>query len=518
MQHFNWKIGGAAGEGIKVAGLMLAKTIFKTGYQVHAYTEYPSLIRGGHNCLQIYADQTSALCQQTKLDILVALNDETLALHQAETTSQTIILSKDNLPFSQFPVMKNTVALGASCFLLNLDLKILNQIITANFAKKAQEIIAKNLQAAQAGYETAKLKLKPLTLDPLKSSTKNQILIGGNEALALGAVSGGVKLYCAYPMTPATSILHFLAANADKFNLVVHHAEDEIGVINLALGAAFTGVRAMVGTSGGGFSLMTEGLGLAAVSQTPLTIILSMRPGPASGMPTWSSQGDLLYAINASQDEFPRVVLTPGDITELFAAGRLAPNLAEKYQIPVIILTDKNLGEASMTAPAFPVITKNSRYLKTQTTKLANSYEHDDQGLSTEDSLERTKQVDKRLAKFTAILADKTLPLPVLYGPKTAATTLISWGSNKGPILSVLAQRQDVNYLHFTAVWPFPKNSFLAQINPKNKLITIECNATGQLNKLISQETGLMIKNQITKYDGRPFYPEEIIAKLKIEN
>lgn len=315
-------------------------------------------------------------------------------------------------------------------------------------------------------------------------------------------------------MTPATSILHFLAANAQKLNLVVQHAEDEIGVINLAIGAAFTGVRAMVGTSGGGFSLMTEGLGLAAVSETPLTIILSMRPGPASGMPTWSSQGDLLYAINASQDEFPRIILTPGDITELFSAGQLAPNLAEKYQLPVIILTDKNLGEASMTAPAFPIVTKNSRYLKTQTLKLANSYEHDDQGLSTEDSLERTKQVDKRLAKFTALSADKSLPQPILYGPKTATTTLISWGSNKGPILSVLAQKSDVNYLHFPSVWPFPKKAFNELINPKNKLITIECNSTGQLNKLISQETGLMIKDQITKYDGRPFYPEEIMEKL----
>lgn len=514
MQHFNWKIGGAAGEGIKVAGLMLAKTAFESGYQVHAYVEYPSLIRGGHNCLQLYADQTSAPCQQTKLDILVALNQETIALHQAETTPQTIILSKTNLPFAQFSGMANTVALGASCFLLGLDLKILTKILTANFTKKGETVVTKNLAAAQAGYDAAKSSLKPLPLDPIKSTPSNQTLIGGNEALALGAVAGGIKLYCAYPMTPATSILHFLAAKAEKLGLVVHHAEDEIGVINLALGAAYTGVRAMVGTSGGGFSLMTEALGLAGVSETPLTIILSMRPGPASGMPTWSSQGDLLYAINASQDEFPRIVLTPGDNTELFSAGCLAPNLAEKYRIPVIILTDKNLGESTTSSPAFPSITKNSRYLTQPEIKLSNSYEHDDQGLSTEDGAVRSRQVETRLAKLKTIVNDKSLPYFQLYGPKTATTTLISWGSNKGPILSAIVKRPDVNYLHFTAVWPFPKEAFLKVINLKNKLITVECNATGQLNKLISQETGLMIKAQITKYDGRPFYPEEIIKKL----
>lgn len=489
MTGFNWKITGAAGEGIKVAGLIFAQAAFKTGYYVHAYTEYPSLIRGGLNTFQVLASTEPVYSPQSKFDLEISLKDQSLVQP------------------------KNIFALGLSCAKLGLSLEILDDVIKAAFAKKPSEVIALNLRAAETGYKSCQKPIKPLKLPPLK----NQILVNGNEALALGAVNGGLKFYSAYPMTPVTSILHFLAAKADEFKIIVHHAEDEIGVINMAIGTSYAGVRSMVATSGGGFSLMTEGLSLSGITETPVVIVLGMRPGPATGMPTWSGQGDLLFAINAGQDEFPRIVLAPGDCEEAFLLTSLAQNLTEKYRLPVIILTDKNLGESYYTTPAFPVKKNITRYPH-QPALLTNSYEHDDSGFSTEESSERTKQVNRRMKKIDTILLSSDLIAPQLFGPKKAKTTLISWGSNKGPILAALKDLPDVNFLHFSWVWPFPKNAFLKLIDKTRHLICLESNSTAQLAKLIAQETGIIIKDKILKYDGRPFYPEEIIAKLKIEN
>lgn len=372
----------------------------------------------------------------------------------------------------------------------------------------------------------------------------DKILISGNEAISLGAIAGGMKLYIAYPMTPSTGILHFLAKNALKAKISVRHAEDEIGVINMAIGAAFNGVRTMIGTSGGGFSLMTEGLGLAGITETPLVIVLGMRPGPASGMPTWTGQGDLLFAINASQDEFPRIVLTPGDPQEAFESAKLAQNLAEKYQLPIIILIDTYLAESYFTVAKFPQFHDNLRYHQAKISSsgnqtpfpryqithsgisprtfpgqiggvhLANSYEHDEQGFSTETSAARTKQVDKRRQKITSLMQDQLIVKPALFGPNHAAATLISWGSNKGILQTVINQTKNINFIHFPWVWPFPKQEFMNLIKSAQQLITVENNSTAQLNRLITQETGIKINNHILKYDGRPFTPDEIMQKL----
>lgn len=301
----------------------------------------------------------------------------------------------------------------------------------------------------------------------------------------------------------------------------------------------------MVATSGGGFSLMTEGLGLSGITETPIVIINAMRPGPASGMPTWTSQGDLLYVINASQDEFPRIILSPGDPEEAFKLSKLAQNLAEKYQIPVILLTDKYLSESYFSTNKPALKHQNQRYGFTKTdtraedqpfpryqdtdsgislrtipgqkggVHLTNSYEHDQLGYATEESAERIKQVNKRTKKIAQILNDPDLPQPILFGPAKADQTLVSWGSNKGIILDALKSLPNINFIHFPLVWPFPKKAFLKLANQAKKLITLECNSTGQLNKLISQQTGLRIKDQLLKYSGRPFFSSEIINHLK---
>ena len=517
MQKFNLKISGAAGEGIKVSALIFLKACFKQGLYVHGYTEYPSLIRGGLNTFQVCADTQPVLSPETKFNLEISLNDPSLGKP------------------------KNIFAVGLACAQLGLKLTTLQAVIKETFVKKTAAVINQNLAAAEQGYQSCQNPLKPIN-QPL---LKNQILLTGNDALSLGAIAGGMKFFIAYPMTPATSILHFLAAKAKAAQIVVRHGEDEIGVINMALGASFAGVRSMVATSGGGFSLMNEALGLAGVTETPIVIVNAMRPGPASGMPTWTAQGDLLFVIHASQDEFPRIVLTPGDPEEAFTLTKKAQNLAEKYQLPVIILTDKYLGESYFTINKPAVNQTNQRYGFSRLQKpdsaipfprytdsatgvslrtfpgqpggihLANSYEHDQYGYATESSAERTKQVNKRARKITAILNDPELVQPILHGPKSAASTIISWGSNKGSILTALASLPDTNFLHFSWVWPFPKQEFLRLIKNSKKLITLELNSTGQFNQLISQVTGIQIKDQILKYDGRPFYPEEIINQVK---
>ncbi len=538
MGFLNWKIAGAAGEGIKVSGLILQKTAFRAGFYTYGSTEYPSLIRGGHNTYQVAISSEPIQSGRTRIDLLVDLKNSTIAslpIPLADLAKQS-----GNL------LTKNTVSLGASCALLGLDLTILKSVITEAFAGKDQAIIDQNHQAAQLGFDYAAKNFadKKLKLDTPKQPHQDKIMLCGNEALALGAVAGGMKFYCAYPMTPSTPILHYLAANAQKLNIVVNHAEDEIGVINMAIGAGFGGVRSMVATSGGGFSLMVEGLGLAGVTETPVVIILGMRPGPASGMPTWSGQGDLLFAINAAQDEFPRIVLAPGDSEEAFDLAAKAQNLAEKYQLPVIILSDKNMGEGYYTSQRPADKYKNRRYSlapagsesdqpfsRYQVTEsgisprplpgstggihLANSYEHDELGYATEVSEERVKQMNKRLKKLETIVKAGDVIAPQVFGPKTAKTTLVSWGSNKGAIIDALAQLPDTNYLHFSWMWPFPKEQFLGLVKNSPRLVAVEGNATAQLTKLIRQETGIEIKDKILKYDGRQFYPEEIIEKVQ---
>ena len=530
---FNFKIAGAAGEGIKKAGLIFSKTCFKQGFFVHGYTEYPSLIRGGRNTFQIHFSKEENISPILKPDFTIDLQNE-----------QDLPLTQINKDAGGTPQTKNVLGLGIACFIFNLDLDTLNQVIADTFATKSQQAKDLNKKIATFGYHYATKNLKNKALPKIEVKKQdNKLYLTGNEAISLGAIAGGMKLYVAYPMTPATSILHSLAKKAKKADLAIRHAEDEIGTINMAIGAGFAGVRSMVGTSGGGFSLMTEGLGLAAVTETPVVIVNSMRPGPASGMPTWSGQGDLLYMINASQDEFLRVVMTPGDPEEAFRLSKLAQNMAEKYQIPVIILTDKYLSESYFTVERFKDEHQNTRYCfaKPDQTKnqpfkryqdqeygisqrtipgqkggvhLCNSYEHDQLGYATEESQERVKQVDKRAKKTAHLLNDPTFVNPTLYGPKQAEQTIISWGSNKGVILESLKTLKDTNFIHFPIVWPFPKQSFLELTKTAKKLLTLECNSTGQFNKLIRQETGLDIKDQLLKYDGRPFFPSEIIKKL----
>ena len=574
--NITWKIGGEAGFGIMSTGLMFSKIAVRHGYNIFDYVEYPSLIRGGHNVYEVRVSDSPVYAQEKKADFLFALNRETVDLHKNELKDGSIVVidrEKFDVNSADFPdgkvilydlplgkltlsvgadkVMENNVALGATMAIFKMDLAVLITIISEIFAKKGEEVINKNSKAAQAGFDYVTShppKNFLLTLPKKKAST--QMIIAGNEAVGLGAITAGCKFFVAYPMTPSSSLMHFMAAHGQKNGVVVKHAEDEISVINMAIGASYAGVRSMLGTAGGGFSLMVEGLGLAGITETPLVLMVGQRPGPATGMPTWTSQGDLHFVINASQDEFPRIVLAPGDAEEAFFLTVEAFNLADYYQIPVIILTDKYVGESHFSLKVFNLDNlflnrgkivswededKVEGYLRYKITDdgipvrafpgmkkaifTANSYEHDEYGWSSEEAKDRVGQVERRNKKLETY--KKTIPDPKIYGEPDADLTLVAWGSTKGPVLQVLKDLREenyskkVNFLHLTHVWPLPV-PYLESIlsNAKKKLI-IEGNSTSQMASLIRQETGITFDHKLLRFDGRPFYPEDIIIKVK---
>ena len=558
----NIKIGGAAGEGIKTTGLILSKSLSRLGFSIFAYDEYPSLIRGGHNTYQVYAAHERVHSQYRLIDILVAYDLPTVTLHQNELKDSSLIIldttktstppvSKGKLlpiPLTALaqkaggsPIMANMVSLGATLSLCGLPTTSLLDIISQVFADKGEEIILANQKAVQAGADYVKNNFADTNLNiDLPANKKEQIVILGNEAISVGALAAGMKYFASYPMTPTSNILHFLAEQAENYNLVVNHVENEIAAINTVIGASAAGVRAMTATSGGGFSLMVEGLGMGGMAEVPMVIVLGTRPGPSTGMPTWTGQGDLRFAIHAAQDEFPRVVLTPGDAFETFDLTKKAFILAEKYQMPVILLVDKYLCESHKSGSPFPSVHQNERYgfaqnldqtyLRYRITEdgvsprpllgesggasvMANSYEHGEDSLVTEEAGKRQKMQEKRLRKLESVTKDLG-ELPV-FGKASATTTLVGFGSTYGPAQEALKELPEVNYLHFNYVWPFPVEQVTQVLEKAQRIVCLEGNKLGQLQGLIREQTGIEIKECLRKYDGRPFYPEEIASFMK---
>jgi 2-oxoglutarate ferredoxin oxidoreductase subunit alpha len=624
------KIGGAAGEGIMSAGLTFSKVATRSGYEIYDYVEYPSLVRGGHNVMQVTVGEEPVLAPDTKTDLLVALNRETVDLHKDEVVKNGGILCDSSLeikgldskngasvlevPFLGLikevggkPVMKNTAALGAAMGLLGGNLKHLKEMLAEEFADKKPEITELNHKVAEAGYsfvldkygdkvkdglkdrlqEDSHLKRSPnapsakVYLRSHKSRTdvqdsrelgdkgvaQSKMVVTGNEAVALGAIAAGMQYAAIYPMTPISNILHTLAPLQKKHGFVYFQPEDEIAAINSAIGASFAGVRAMTATSGGGFCLMTEGLGLAGITEAPLVVVEGMRGAPATGLPTWTEQGDLRFILHAHQGEFPRIVLAPGDAEEAFYLTMKAFNLADKYQCPVIVLVDKYLCEDHQSFEAFDysdyqvargelVKEKAGDYRRYKLGEsgvsprsrpgvgnflLANSDEHDEFGYSEESAENRVAQMDKRMEKLETCRKEDMIE-PELFGPAEAEVTLVSWGSNKGAVLEAMkilnheswnmehgtkkTERQgsretkklknsvSVNFLHLNWIWPFPAEAVAKYLKKAKRVINVEGNYSGQMAGLIREQTGIEIKEQLLKYDGRPIYWDEIVGKI----
>ncbi len=562
------KIGGEAGQGIQTIGETLGVVFARAGYHVFTNQDYESRIRGGHNYFQLRLSDRPIHCARCKADIVVALDREGIYRYEKELTdygqiiydSQSLKEKRQDAHFLDVPfvslavehggnkIMANTVATGAVLGMLGMDIDILLGVLKETFKKKGQEVIESNVNAAMAGYDYAVKNCIKCSFVAAQT-TRPKMLISGNDAIGFGAVASGLKFYSAYPMTPSTSIMLYVASKAKEYGIVVEQAEDEIAAINMALGASFAGVRAMTGTSGGGFALMVEGLSLAAMTETPVVIALAQRPGPATGLPTKTAQADLLFALFTAHGEFPRVIMAPGTPEECFFLTNKAFDLAEKYQIPAIILTDQYLADSQWTydgfdlsrlrytdyrlrGEAFDKLTEYKRHALTESgvsplavpgdgtcVVVTDSDEHDEEGHITEDAELTIQMTHKRLhKKIEAIRAE--IDPPKFYGTNDPEIVLVGWGSMYGLLreaVDSLAGKCKIAMLHFTEIYPMAdinKFDYIKVLNNAKRAICIEQNVTGQLAQLIALEHGFRFKERINKYDGRPFTLEGLIGEI----
>ncbi|TKJ28820.1 MAG: pyruvate ferredoxin oxidoreductase [Chloroflexi bacterium B3_Chlor] len=580
-KEMTFKIGGEAGQGVESSGAGFAKALARAGWHVFGMQDYYSRIRGGHNFYQIRVSDKPIYSHTEPVDLLLALTQEAVNRHcQEVVTGGGVICEEclevdcealDKRDVNYFPapltdiaqeqggaeVMRNTAALGVAAGLIGFPFEVMASVIEDNFAKKGAKAVEGNLRVAEAAYRFAGDNYADrfdYELGRIEDAPP-RMLVNGNEALALGALLGGCKFVAGYPMTPATSILQWMAGHGERYGVVVKHTEDEIAAILMLIGAAHMGARAMAPTSGGGFSLMTEGLGLAGITETPIVIVEAQRPGPATGLATRTEQGDLLFVMHASQGEFPRIILSPGTVEECFEAGWRAFNLAEMYQCPAIILSDNFLANSvrsiEMDALDFAgveidrgeLLTDDdldqleSEYLRFAYTESgvspralpghpkavyqATGNEHTPDGHLTEEPEARRMQVEKRLRKLDTALHE--MDGPVQYGPPEADLTLVGWGSTYGPLRETVdrlnAEGTTANMLHIRDVWPFPTEKVKAALSDAGRTVMVEGNATGQMAFLLESHAGVKIDHHIRKYDGRPFSPEYILAELKeVEN
>lgn len=583
-------IGGAAGDGIASTGDIFCKTASRMGLWVCAYNSYQSVIRGGHVYYQVQiGGGEKVLSHGDQPDVLVALNQDTINRHAEKVLENgAIIFNKDKIkvenlklrknvqligiPVSELtkeyganPVMQNTVDCGALIQILGLDWKTFETSVNAIFGKKKPEIAELNINIAKKGADFSQANFKALDIK-LSGDGKKRAIATGNAMIAFGALTGGCKFYAAYPMTPASSIMHWLAPRASKYGMVMKQMEDEIAAMNAAVGAGQVGCRSMTGTSGGGFALMTEAISLAAMLETPVVVAHVQRGGPSTGLPTKTEQGDLFQDLGAGQGDYPKAIIAPITVDDAYHATVESLNLAEKYQIPVLLLSDLYLSEHAETIevdsinsdvkidrgemvaswePSDPAksvktwyVTKNpGDYLRYKDTPsgvspralpgtanamyVSASDEHDEEGIVISDVFTneeiRIKMMNKRMRKMDGI--EKDTQGPIVTGAKSADVTLVGWGSTFQIIeevrLALEKKGQKVNHVHFRTVWPLHAAETEKILNSANKTINIENNFSSQMAKLIRMETGYKMHHFINKYDGEPFTFEWLIKEVE---
>jgi 2-oxoglutarate ferredoxin oxidoreductase subunit alpha len=566
---YSIKICGEAGQGIQTIGDTLAKVFSRKGYHVFTHQDYESRIRGGHNFYQIRFSDKPISASRDGIDILVSLDREGIGLHERELRGSGILVYDSkalgynpgekphylDIPFESLAlehggnkIMANVVSIGAILGMIGMEIDILLNIIRETFRKKGEAIIRANIDSATAGYDHA-LKNCPRCSFNIGPEGRPKMLINGVEAIGLGAIGSGCRFYAAYPMTPSTGIMNFLAEKSSEYRIIVEQAEDEISAINMALGASFAGVRSMTGTSGGGFALMVEGLSLAGMTETPVVIALGQRPGPATGLPTRTEQADLNFALYTAHGEFPRVLFAPGSPEQALFLTNKAFDLSEKYQVPAIILFDQYLSDSEWTYETidtaglifrdYRLRSERLSYLKeykrhaftdSGVSPLAipgesghlvvtDSDEHDEEGHIIEDAETRIKMVEKRLLKKLPLIQREIMP-PLLYGDEKPDIILVCWGSSFGVVRECVDELsgKGISMLHFSELWPFPltdRFDFMKLLRDAKVSICIEHNATGQFARLIRTETGHLFDKEINKYDGRPFTVDGLLRILK---
>ncbi len=544
-------VGGEAGQGMDTFASLFEKAIKRCGYNVYAYSDYMSRIRGGHNFFNIRFSTENILAIKDNIDILFALNEETVQIHKDKVKDTGIIIAdeavakEDNsiihLKLSEIAKklnnkrVANTVGLGAILNYFGVPMDIAAKIIKEEFKEEIADV---NLKALEEGYKLLDTKYN------LQIREDDKILINGNEAVGLGAIAAGCKFYCGYPMTPSTSLLTYISSKSNEMGIVVDQVEDEIAALNMALGASYAGVRAMTASSGGGFALMVEALSFAGILEVPIVIVNAQRVGPATGMATRTEQSDLRFVIHAGHGEFPRMVIALRDPEDAFYQTARAFNIADKYQIPVIILTDLYLADYSKTIKPFDynrISIKRyidrevkGKYKKYEITDsgiskriipgkiegqivIGDSHEHDEYGHITEDPDLRTEMVLKRMRKLEGLKEE--LEEPWLIGDKEPEYLIVCWGSTYGAVKEAVDRLNEegisVGALVFGDIWPFPTKQ-LMNIGEKAKaIIDVEQNATAQLDSIIREETPFEVDYKILKFNGRPFNGDEVYNRIK---
>ena len=555
---------GAAGQGIQTVEGLLTKTLKKSGFYVFATREYMSRVRGGVNSTTIRVSSKAVRAFVNRIDILIPLSDQAIAHVKDRITPNTLIIGekrfidiipdlaskKITIPFEELSkkiggkIYANIIALGVIMRLFSTDNHILHSLLSENFKSKGQGIIENNITAANIGYETAENLINNNILRREFEIEKNpqladDYIIDGTQAIGLGAIAGGCNFACFYPMAPSTGIGTFLAQHALDFDMIVDQSEDELSVINKALGASYAGARAFVSTAGGGFSLMSEGISLAGMTELPIVVVVGMRPGPATGMPTRTCQEDIELVLYAGAGFFPKVIFAPGSIEDAFILTQRAFNITQKYHVPVFILPDQYLVDSSYNINSLNVDTLeiNKNVIKTDTSYErykftesgvsprgvpgygeglvdADSHTHNECGEITEDPIIRKKSVQKRFKKL-GLLRKAAIP-PEFIGSNNFKYLIISWGSNYYLIKEALEKldRDDVGFLFFRQVYPVHKDVFDYLIKAEIK-IAIEQNPTGQFAKLLENETHINMNHRILKHSGYTFSVEEILDRLK---
>ncbi len=562
------KIAGEAGQGMQTVGGALCNVFKDAGFYLFANQDYMSRIRGGNNFYQIRISDRPLYTLRQNSDIVVALDKPSVGIHGKSISKDGVIIldrkrfniTEENSAFFDIPmyaiaqktggneIFVNSVACGFLAEMTGTDFNYVDDVLRAAFVDKKEDIVKKNIEAAQAGYDFAKNNFKRDIFKIKKGNAKKTLLMTANDAIGLGAIAAGCKFYSAYPMTPSTGLTNLMAHYAEKFHMIVEQAEDEIAAINMIIGASFAGVRSMSGTSGGGFALMVEGFSLAGMTETPIVIYEGQRPGPATGFPTRTEQSDLDYLISAGHGEFARLILSPGSIEEAFYLTLKAFNMAEKYQIPVLILSDQHLADSYRNIETFDfnkvkvqrhIISKEAsknvkNYKRYQLTEsgispraipswiddpiYADSDEHTEEGHITEDAGIRTKMVEKRLYKKMAGLSKET-EKPVAFDIKGSDCILVGFGSTYGVLREVKESMPDkkIGLVHLPQVWPFPAEDMTELLKEAKKIIVVENNAGAQLARLLRRETGINADRSILKYDGRPFNLDTLIQQIEQE-
>ncbi|MCM3178166.1 2-oxoacid:acceptor oxidoreductase subunit alpha [Cytobacillus horneckiae] len=573
VKQLSWKVGGQQGEGIESTGEIFSIALNRLGYYLYGYRHFSSRIKGGHTNNKIRVSTTQTRSVSDDLDILVAFDQETIDVNYKELHEKGIIIadskfdpkkSEDtnalmfSVPFTQLAtdlgtsLMKNMVAVGATCAVLNLDIQVFEEVVQEIFGRKGQAVVDKNMEAIKAGYDFTKEQLNTDTglMELDQADGKKRMFMIGNDAIALGALAAGSRFMAAYPITPASEIMEYLIKKLPELGGTVIQTEDEIAAATMAIGANYAGVRAFTASAGPGLSLKMESIGLSGMTETPLVVIDTQRGGPSTGLPTKQEQSDLMAMIYGTHGEIPKIVMAPSTVQEAFYDTAEAFNLAEEYQCPVILLSDLQLSLGKQTVEPLefdkveirrgklqsdlPEI-ENKEYFKRY--ELTNDgisprvipgmkhgihhvtgVEHDESGKPSESAANRNSQMDKRFRKIENIKFD--MPVYKNAPHEEADLLLVGFNSTRGAIEEAMERIEadgiKVNHAHIRLIHPFPTDDLLPLVQSAKKVVVVENNATGQLANIIKMNVGFANKIvKYNKYDGNPFLPHEIHTKCK---